>query len=62
MTHAVGIGTLTGADDIVVRVRNNDVTLAGYVSAPEHREAALAAAPRAPGVAGVHDALTVRPT
>jgi osmotically-inducible protein OsmY len=58
VTQAVGIGTLTGADDIVVRVSDNDVTLAGYVSAPEPREAALAAAARAPGVAGV---LTVRP-
>ena len=61
MTQAVGIGTLTGADEIVVRVTDNDVTLAGHVSTPEHRAAALAAAARAPGVAGVNDALTVRP-
>jgi osmotically-inducible protein OsmY len=61
VTQAVGLGTLTGANEIVVRVSDNDVTLSGHVSAPEHREAALAAAARAPGVAGVHDALTVRP-
>jgi osmotically-inducible protein OsmY len=61
VTQAVGVGTLTGADEIVVRVSDNGVTLSGHVSAPEHREAALAAAARAPGVAGVHDALTVRP-
>ena len=60
VTRAVGIGTLTGADEIAVRVSENDVTLVGYVSTPEHRATALAAAASAPGVADVHDALTVR--
>jgi len=57
---AVGVGTITGADEIEVTVRDSDVTLAGTVSSREHHDAALAAAANAPGVAGVHDALSVR--
>lgn len=57
---AVGIGTITGADEIEVTVHDSDVTLTGTVSSREHHDAALAAAANAPGVAGVHDALSVR--
>jgi osmotically-inducible protein OsmY len=36
------------------------VTLTGTVRSPQHRAAALAAAAHAPGVADVHDEITVR--
>jgi len=60
VTQAVGVGTITGADEIEVTVRDSDVTLTGTVSSREHHDAALEAAASAPGVAGVHDALNVR--
>jgi hyperosmotically inducible periplasmic protein len=60
VTQAVGVGTITGADEIEVVVHDSDVTLTGTVSSRAHREAALEAAANAPGVAGVHDALDVR--
>jgi osmotically-inducible protein OsmY len=60
VTDAIGVDAVVGADRITVGVRDNDVTLTGTVGSPDHREAALAAAARAPGVASVHDALVVR--
>lgn len=60
VTQAVGVGTITGADEIEVIVRDSDVTLTGTVSSRAHHDAALEAAANAPGVAGVHDALNVR--
>jgi len=47
-------------DAIAVRIIDNDVTLTGTVSSREHRAAALAAAARTPGVADVHDELSLR--
>jgi osmotically-inducible protein OsmY len=61
VTDAIGPTAIVGADEITVSVVDNDVTLTGLVTSPEHREAALAAAANAPGVAHVHDALLVRP-
>jgi osmotically-inducible protein OsmY len=60
VTNALGDDAIVGADQITVTVVDNDVTLTGTVTTPEHRSSALAAAARAPGVAHVHDALTVR--
>jgi osmotically-inducible protein OsmY len=60
VTNAIGVDAIVGADRITVEVRDNDVTLTGNVGSPEHRVAALAAAAKAPGVAAVHDGLTVR--
>jgi osmotically-inducible protein OsmY len=60
VTDAIGTSAVVGAEQITVSVVDNDVTLTGIVSSPAHREAALAAAAGAPGVAHVHDALLVR--
>jgi osmotically-inducible protein OsmY len=60
VTNALGVDAIVGADQITVTVVDNDVTLAGIVTSPEHRTTALAAAARAPGVEHVNDALTVR--
>ena len=59
-TDAIGVDAELGADRISVGVRDNDVTLSGMVGSPDHREVALAAAARAPGVMSVRDELTVR--
>jgi osmotically-inducible protein OsmY len=61
VTDALGVGALVGAEQVTVNVVDNDVTLTGTVASAAHREAAVAAAASAPGVAGVHDHLTVRP-
>jgi osmotically-inducible protein OsmY len=60
VTDAIGIDAQIGADLISVGVCDNDVTLTGTVDSPDHREAALAAAARAPGVVSVRDELVVR--
>ena len=60
VTDAIGRDAIVGADAITVAVHDNDVTLSGTVGSVEHRDAALRAAEGAPGVAAVHDALTVR--
>jgi osmotically-inducible protein OsmY len=60
VTDAIGTAAIVGADQVTVSVVDNDVTLTGIVASPDHREAALAAAAGAPGVAHVHDALLVR--
>jgi osmotically-inducible protein OsmY len=60
VTDAIGAPAIVGVDQITVSVVDNDVTLTGIVASPEDREAALAAAAGAPGVAHVHDALLVR--
>jgi osmotically-inducible protein OsmY len=51
---------ILGLDRVGVQIVDNDVTLTGTVSSPEHRDAALAAAAGTPGVANVHDELAVR--
>jgi osmotically-inducible protein OsmY len=60
VTDAIGVDAILGADEVRVDVRDNNVTLTGSVGSPAHRVAALEAAARAPGVAGVHDELVVR--
>ena len=60
VTDAIGRDAIVGADAITVTVENNDATLTGTVGSEQHRDAALEAAAGAPGVAAVHDALTVR--
>jgi hyperosmotically inducible protein len=59
VTDAIGADAIVGTDRITVHVLDNDVTLTGTVTSREHREAALAAAAGAPGVARVHDELSV---
>jgi osmotically-inducible protein OsmY len=61
VTYALGAGALVGPEQVTVDVVDNDVTLTGAVASDAHREAAVAAAAGAPGVAEVHDHLTVRP-
>jgi osmotically-inducible protein OsmY len=60
VTDALGASAVVGAERITVDVVDNDVTLTGAVASPAHRNAALAAARTAPGVAEVHDHLTLR--
>jgi hyperosmotically inducible protein len=60
VTDAVGAGAVVGAEPVTVTVVDSDVTLTGTVASEAHREAALAAARWAPGVADVHDHLSVR--
>ena len=60
VTDAIGRDAIVGADAVAVTVRDNDVTLSGTVASVEHRDAARRAAEGAPGVAAVHDELTVR--
>jgi osmotically-inducible protein OsmY len=61
VTDAIGADAIVGADRITVNVRDNAVTLTGTVTSREHRDAAVAAAAGAPGVADVQDELTVLP-
>jgi osmotically-inducible protein OsmY len=60
VTDAIGRDAILGRDSITVRVTGNDVALSGSVTSLAHRDAALAAAAAAPGVARVHDEITVR--
>ena len=59
VTDALGRDALLGLDSIEVRVTGNDVVLSGAVTSPAHHDAAIAAAETAPGVARVHDEITV---
>jgi osmotically-inducible protein OsmY len=59
VTDALGRDALLGLDSIEVRVTGNDVVLSGAVTSPAHHDAAVAAAEAAPGVARVHDEITV---
>jgi osmotically-inducible protein OsmY len=59
VTDALGRDAIVGLDTIAVRVTGNDVVLSGSVTSPEHRATAIAAAEAAPGVARVHDEITV---
>ncbi|MEA2171020.1 MAG: hypothetical protein QOF76_4320 [Solirubrobacteraceae bacterium] len=59
VTDALGRDALLGLDSIEVRVTGNDVVLTGAVTSPAHHDAAIAAAETAPGVARVHDEITV---
>jgi osmotically-inducible protein OsmY len=61
VTDALGAVAVVGAEQVTVDVVDNDVTLSGTVASAAHREAALAAARDAPGVAAVHDHLIVSP-
>ncbi len=60
VTDAIGRDAVLGRDSITIRVTDNDVALSGSVTSPAHRDAALAAAEAAPGVARVHDEIAVR--
>src|SRR5262245_8957480 len=60
ITDAIGDDALLGIDEVSVAVDDNDVTLSGVVTTPEHHDAAVEAAAGAPGVIRVHDALQVR--
>jgi osmotically-inducible protein OsmY len=60
VTDAIGRDAIVGRDAVTIDVSDNDVTLTGTVGSVEHRDAAVKAAAGAPGVAGVHDELTVR--
>jgi osmotically-inducible protein OsmY len=59
VTDAIGRDAILGRDAITVRVTGNDVALSGAVTSPAHRDAAIAAAEAAPGVARVQDQITV---
>jgi osmotically-inducible protein OsmY len=59
VTDALGAGAVVGAERVTVDVVDSDVTLTGMVASSAHRDAAIAAARNAPGVAEVHDHLTV---
>jgi osmotically-inducible protein OsmY len=59
VTDAIGRDALLGLDSIEVRVTGNDVVLSGAVTSHAHHDAAMAAAEAAPGVARVHDEITV---
>jgi osmotically-inducible protein OsmY len=59
VTDALGRDAILGIDSIEVRVTGNDVVLSGVVTSPAHHDAAMAAAEAAPGVARVHDEITV---
>jgi osmotically-inducible protein OsmY len=56
---AIRVDAIVGADGITVTVRDNVVTLSGSVRSGEDRDAAVAAAARVPGVAGVRDEVRV---
>jgi hyperosmotically inducible periplasmic protein len=56
VTDAIGVDAIVG---ITVTVRDNVVTLAGSVRSREDRDAAVAAAARAPGVGGVREEVRV---
>jgi osmotically-inducible protein OsmY len=60
ITDALGDDAVIGIEQVNVSVHDNDVTLTGWVTSPEHHAAALAAAAGAPGVAGVHDEISIR--
>jgi osmotically-inducible protein OsmY len=60
ITDAIGADAQVGIDQVDVRVDDNDVTLTGWVTSPEHHAAALAAASHTPGVARVHDEIVLR--
>jgi osmotically-inducible protein OsmY len=59
VTDAIGRDAIVGRDSVTVRVTGNDVVLSGSVRSAGHRDAAVAAAESAPGVARVHDEITV---
>jgi osmotically-inducible protein OsmY len=52
---------LLAGDQIAVELDDNEVTLSGTVSSPAQRDAAIAAAARAPGVVAVRDKLVMHP-
>jgi osmotically-inducible protein OsmY len=60
VTDALGATAVVGAEQITVDVVDNDVTLRGTVASNAQRDAALAAARTAPGVAAVHHHLMPR--
>jgi osmotically-inducible protein OsmY len=59
VTDALGRDAILGVESITVRVTGNDVALSGSVRSPAQHDAAIAAAEGAPGVAQVHDEITV---
>jgi osmotically-inducible protein OsmY len=59
VTGALGRDAIVGRESITVRVTGNDVVLSGWVISAAQHGAAVAAAEQAPGVARVHDEITV---
>jgi osmotically-inducible protein OsmY len=59
VTDALGCDAIVGRESITVRVTGNDVVLSGAVTSRAHHDAAIAAAEAAPGVARVHDEISV---
>jgi hypothetical protein len=59
VTNALGVDALVGIDRVGVSVGGNDVTLTGTVRSEAHRAIAVTTAARIPGVAHVHDHLSV---
>jgi osmotically-inducible protein OsmY len=59
ITNALGVDALVGIDRVGVSVDEGDVTLTGTVRSDAHRAIAVTIAGRIPGVAHVHDHLSV---
>jgi osmotically-inducible protein OsmY len=59
LTNALGIEAVIGAERVMVRVHDGDVTLSGLVRSRAHHDAALTVARNSPGVTRVHDELIV---
>jgi osmotically-inducible protein OsmY len=59
LTNVLGIDAVIGADRVMVRVHDGDVTLSGVVRSRADHDAALTVARNSPGVTSVHDELIV---
>ena len=59
VTNALGIDAVIGAERVMVRVHDGDVTLSGLVRSRAHHDAALTVARNTPGVTSVHDELNI---
>jgi osmotically-inducible protein OsmY len=59
VTDALGRDAILGRDRITVRVTGNEIALTGWVTSAAQHDAAIAAAEGAPGVARVHDEISV---
>ena len=59
LTNVLGIDAVIGADRVMVRVHDGEVTLSGVVRSRADHDAALTVAGNSPGVTSVHDELIV---
>ena len=59
LTNALGLDAVIGAERVMVRVHDGDVTLSGRVRSRAHHDAALTVVRSSPGVTSVHDELIV---